>query len=234
MHDEKITFKPLHDGLGFHPFSEGLPYAPQTKTESKQEPKQRSASSAIQAELSRGTAATSAGIPSFVIPSMPKTTRQLQQQQNPSVPFKPIVNPLAKSPLINEEKETTSEASIRTRFFAYLLDTVIHVGFWVTISLLATMVLHLEIDGSLILQNWKGFLGFFLFSQWFFVGMQETLFENSMGKTFFGLEFRRNRKSFFSSSLFLRSIIFLIGSVLIVGLFLRPQDYFAEVQSKES
>jgi hypothetical protein len=227
MHDEKITFKPLHDGLGFHPFSEGLPYAPQTKTESKPASKHRSASAMVQTELNRGTAATSAGIPSFAIPSMPKTTRQLQQQKNPVASVQPTAQPI-------QQTKPAQMAPIRTRFFAYLLDTVIHVGFWVTISLMATLVLHLEIDGNLMIQNWKGFLGFFLFSQWFFIGMQESLFENSMGKTFFGLEFRQNRKSFLTSSLFLRSIVFMLGSILLVGFFLRPQDYFAEIQMKKS
>jgi len=166
---------------------------------------------------------------------MPKTTRQLQQQINPSLSAKPVVNTAQrKTNTLSTSPEISVEAPIRTRFFAYLLDTVIHLGFWVSISLLATMVLHLEFDGNLIIENWQGFLGFFLFSQWFFVGMQESLFENSIGKTFFGLEFRRDRKSFFGSSLLLRSLVFMIGAVLIIGLFTRPQDSFADVQMKQS
>jgi hypothetical protein len=113
-----------------------------------------------------------------------------------------------------------------------LLDTVVHLSFWITITHAASLGLHLEIDGNLIAQNWVGFGSFFLFSQWFFIAMQEALFENSFGKAFFGLEFKRNRKTFFSSSLFLRSIVFMIGAVLIVGFFFRPQDHFADVQLK--
>jgi hypothetical protein len=232
MQNEKIKFKPLHEGVGFHPFSEGLPYAPLSKTDPKQDPKQRSASSSIQAELNRGTAATSAGIPSFSIPSMPKTTRQLQQQAANSQ--KPVLQRPATFQPKTPIAPAVPDAPIRTRFFAYLLDTVVHFGFWIIISLLATMVVHLEIDGNLIAQNWKGFLGFFVFSQWFFIAMQEMLFENSIGKTFFGLEFSTNKNSFLGSSLLIRSIVHMIGLVFIMGLFIRPQDHFAKVQIRTS
>jgi hypothetical protein len=232
MQNEKIKFKPLHEGVGFHPFSEGLPYAPQAQT--KTEPKPRPNSNTAIRDLPRATVnpagATSAGIPSFNIPSMPKTTRQLREQKNNPLASSPVVTRSNKPIIPGKSLEENQDADLRTRFFAYLLDTVVHLFFWIAITLVATVGLKFEIDGSLITRNWTGFLGFFLFSQWFFIAMQETLFENSIGKSFFGLEFRRNRKSDLTSSLFVRSIVFMIGSLTLLGFFFRPQDQFAEIQ----
>jgi hypothetical protein len=232
MQNDKIKFKPLHEGVGFHPFSEGLPYAPQTKSEPRVESKHRPNTAIAARDLPRSAGATSAGIPSFSIPSMPKTTRQLREQKVSINSITPSANIQNKPIIPGKSLEVKTDSPVRTRFFAYLLDTVVHLSFWITITLAASLGLHLEIDGNLIAQNWVGFGSFFLFSQWFFIAMQEALFENSFGKAFFGLEFKRNRKTFFSSSLFLRSIVFMIGAVLIVGFFFRPQDHFADVQLK--
>jgi hypothetical protein len=234
MQNEKIKFKPLHEGVGFHPFSEGLPYAPQTKSE----PKPRVQSQPTPSESIRhnpSVGATSAGIPSFSIPSMPKTTRQLREQKNPLPQFNPSASVAPKAATIpGKNFEAYREADLRTRFFAYLLDTVVHLSFWTAISMIATFGMKLEIDGTLIAQNWMGFGLFFVFSQWFFIAMQETLFETTFGKSFFKLEFKRNRKNWFSGSLFVRSIVFMIGALTLVGFFFRPQDHFAEVQHQQS
>ncbi len=195
---EKISFKPLHDGVGFHPFSEGLPYA------------------------RVGAGAMSAGAPSFAIP---KTTRQLHQQKTQGP-----------APMIHATPTAMPASSLRRkRAFAYLLDTVIHLGFWISINLIATVGFHFELDGTLLEKNWVGFLSFFIFSQWFFIAMQEVLFRGSIGKFFFGLEFKRNRNSFFGSSLLLRSLVFLFGALFAgVGLYFLPQDKIAGIQLKQS
>jgi len=233
MQNEKIKFKPLHEGIGFHPFSEGLPYAPQTKVDSKPvRPNASTASRDLPRTPANPVGATSAGIPSFSIPSMPKTTRQLREQKNNPVISGPIATKNNKPIIPGKTFEAEQDADLRSRFFAYLLDTVIHLSFWIAVTLVATLGMKFEIDGNLITQNWSGFLMFFIFSQWFFIAMQETLFENSLGKGFFGLEFKRNRKSFLTSSLFIRSIVFMIGSLTLVGFFFRPQDHFAEIQVK--
>lgn len=232
--NEKISFKPLHEGVGFHPFSEGLPYAPQSKTDSKPRATANSISPEIKKEYSRGAGAVSAGSPSF---AMPKTTRQIQQQSSTQITQKPVVNtkPAATAQASSVVIPVSMQSVLRKRFFAYLLDTVVHLGFWIAVNLIATFTLNFELDSELITSNWFGFSLFFAFSQWIFIAMQEMLFENSIGKFFFGLEFKRNRTSFFSSALFLRSIIFMIGLITAgLGLFFLPQDKIAEIQLKRS
>ena len=214
--NEKISFKPLHDGVGFHPFSEGLPYAPPLKRASIPRPEIK-----VRTYPQTGTGAVT-----------PKTTRQLQQQSVIPAANKTVVNS-APIPLKNMSVSTHEPSIMRKRFFAYVLDTVIHIGFWTMINLIALFGFHFSIDNVIISQNWMGFTIFFAFSQWVFIGMQEVLFENSIGKAFFGLEFKRSRKSFLGSSLFLRSIVFTISACFFgLGLIFHPQDHFAEVQLK--
>jgi len=235
MQNEKIKFSPLHDGVGFHPFSEGLPYAPQTKVSPRTENKPFPTAPAFSPQLSRGTGAVAAGTPTF---AMPMTARQLQQQTpktSPNLNQRSVVHTQAAATPELAKTLATTESPLRARFFAYLLDTVIHLAFWIAINLIATFTFHFQLDTSLLARNWIGFSLFFAFSQWFFIAMQEVLFETTIGKSFFDLEFKRSRKSFFAPSLFLRSIVFMVGMFFMgLGLLYRPQDSIAEIQFKHS
>ncbi len=223
MEKNKIQFKPLHEGMGFHPFSDGLPYAPESKA--KAAPATTGAAAA--GTGGTGTGAVAAGRPRFQTSTAPlprsgmKTARQLQQQEQPR-----IVTP---TPAAAKTKEPVSvEAPVRTRFFAYLLDTVLHAGFWIGTNLAALFFFDFQLDGELVRENAGQFIAFFVVSQWIFVALQEVLFENSLGKSFFGLEFQRNHRS-----LFLRSAVFLLGILAGgLGLHYRPQDAFGKLQLK--
>jgi hypothetical protein len=122
----------------------------------------------------------------------------------------------------------TASPVLRRRTFAYLMDTVIHAGFWITTNLTALFIFKFQFDSDILRDHFTQFLIFFLVSQWMFVALQEMLFENSIGKFFFNLEFKRNH-----SSLLLRSIVFMLGLVSIVGLFYRPQDKLGQIQLKQ-
>ncbi len=206
MEKDRISFRPLHDGMGFHPFSDGLPYAPEAKR--KQAP-------------STGTGAISAGTPRFAEPI--RTARQLQQASQariqPTPP--PVSRPVA--------TQTPAQPDlIRRRAFAYLLDAILHAGFWITTNLAALFAFKFHLDPELMLQNPAGFLAFFLLSQWLFVTLQEVLFETSAGKVFFQLEFDRGHRS-----LLLRSIVFALGSLLVFGWFFRPQDSLGKLHLRQ-
>jgi hypothetical protein len=220
MEKNKINFKPLHEGMGFHPFSDGLPYAPESKSKPVQ-----------------GAGATAAGRPRFTnqLPAQArpqlKTARQLQ---NPVAAPAPVVRP-AGVQVRPQEKPAALPVStrdpdlLRQRCFAYLLDSVIHAGFWIGTNLAALLLFHFQIDSGLVKDNLPQFMIFFLFSQWMFIALQEMLFENSIGKLFFNLEFQRNHKS-----LFLRSVVFMIGALCMgLGLYFRPHDRLGRIQLKQ-
>ncbi len=233
---QKIQFKPLHEGMGFHPFSDGLPYAPESKTKSTH----------------AGTGAVSAGRPQFATQSFNTskpmgTARQMQQQAQPVAQSmgQPLVQPYVqpqKQTQMQRAKTTTntrpatvtshapSDDIIRRRAFAYLMDTVIHAGFWLATNLAALYFFKFQIDSEILKDNFVHFGVFFLLSQWMFVSLQEVLFENSLGKLFFNLEFKRNH-----GSLMLRSILFMGGLLFFgMGLYFRPQDRLGELQIKSS
>jgi hypothetical protein len=212
MEKDRISFKPLHDGMGFHPFSDGLPYAPETKR--KQTP-------------TTGTGAVSAGTPRFAEPI--RTARQLQQASQARVQTAPAPRPVVAQPrVIPVTSEATGSDLIRRRAFAYLLDAILHAGFWITTNLAALFAFKFHLDPELMLQNPAGFLVFFMISQWLFVTLQEVLFETSAGKVFFQLEFERGHRS-----LLLRSIVFALGSVLVFGWFFRPQDSLGKLRLRQ-
>lgn len=236
--DKKIQFKPLHEGMGFHPFSDGLPYAPESKT-----------------KYSSGAGAVSAGRPQFAtqnIPSKPMgTARQLQQQQvsksaalqtapasiHPALEKRIAPNKLsvqtattapataAVAPAMTADLQTSV---LRRRIFAYVMDTTIHAGFWLATNLTALFLFKFQIDSEIVKDNFAQFLLFFCISQWMFIALQEMLFENSIGKVFFNLEFKRNH-----GSLLLRSMVFAMGAAALgLGLYFRPQDKLGQLQLK--
>jgi hypothetical protein len=244
MEKGKIQFKPLHEGMGFHPFSDGLPYAPESKS-----------------KYSSGAGANAAGRPQFATPSTsgpalanatsnaPKATaRQIQERAGTPTIHAPLGQmPIAHEPIrakltvktaeVNASKITgakqaaaiTSDASlIRKRAFAYLMDTVIHAGFWLATNLTALFFFKFQLDSEIVRENLGQFIVFFLVSQWLFIALQEILFENSIGKVFFNLEFKRNHQS-----LFLRSLVFMVSALFFgLGFYFRPQDKFGEIQMK--
>ncbi|MBU6152928.1 MAG: RDD family protein [Bdellovibrionales bacterium] len=218
MENGKIKFKPLHEGMGFHPFSDGLPYAPESKSKPQM-----------------GAGATAAGRPRFTTQIPPQVRPQLKtarQLQNPSISSATAIRTATPSRAIQTTPKVmpASEPSLlRQRSFAYLLDSVIHASFWIGTNLAALFLFQFQIDFGIVKDSLPQFLVFFLFSQWIFIGLQEVLFENTIGKAFFQLEFQRNHKS-----LFLRSMVFMTGILCFgLGLYFRPQDRLGKIQLKQ-
>ncbi|NDG85012.1 MAG: hypothetical protein EBX52_08255, partial [Proteobacteria bacterium] len=111
-----------------------------------------------------------------------------------------------------------------------LLDTVIHSGFWMGTNFAALTFFDFHLDSGIVEENAGQFIAFFVISQWIFIALQEVLFGNSLGKSFFNLEFKRNHHS-----LFLRSTVFMLGILAGgLGLYYRPQDKLGEIQLKQN
>jgi hypothetical protein len=232
MEKNKIRFKPLHEGMGFHPFSDGLPYAPESKAKTASASRTVAGASAAGRPRFSTAPATTANTAS----SLPlKTARQLQSAQPVLRPAAPPVTlrPRAATqpaPVTEKPAEPAPGTLLRTRAFAYLLDSVIHAGFWLATNIAALLLFHFQIDMEILKENTGQFLALFIFSQWIFIALQEVMFENSIGKAFFELEFKRNH-----GSLFLRSVVFMLGVLAMgVGLRYRPQDRLGEIQFRQA
>src|SRR5689334_11933992 len=85
----EISFRPLTEGLGFHPFSDGLPYAPVNPSN-----KSAGQASGPNPRLSNGTGAVAAGAPRF--------NTQAIRNSGPRVSV-PIADRAAHSPLSKPE-----------------------------------------------------------------------------------------------------------------------------------
>ncbi len=224
---QKIQFKPVHEGMGFHPFADGLPYAPASKTSTGSD-------SQTKVNLSQGTGAVAAGRPQFAnlknpqysnpnapTPSSARTYTTVKTAPAPAL-VKPVQTPIAAAPQTLPPEPTF----IRRRVFAYLLDMTVHAGFWLLTNLAALFIFQFQIDSEIFSENVMQFAAFFVVSQWIFIALQEMLFETTLGKVFFNLEFKRNHRS-----LLLRSLVFMLGiACLGLGFYFRPQDRFGQIK----
>ncbi len=221
---DKINFKSVHEGMGFHPFSDGLPYAPVSKSVStdKKTDKQNDRQS----------------IPTYTPPPATKTFAR------PATPVQTLDRSSAAAPVfaqkipqfhfkteVDEIKvQTTPEIHVqpgltRKRVFAFLLDVVIHAFAWQIVNGLVLAFTGSGFDWSIVADRPAFFFCLFYVSQWFFIGTQEALFKSTLGKSFFELEFKTDH-----SSLFFRSLVFHLGLLCFgIGAFFKIQDFFGQV-----
>jgi len=213
-----IEFKPLTQGLGFHPFADGLPYAPNGRNAPGQNP-----------TLSKGTGAVAAGNPSF---SYPRT--------QPAIQSTPMTNPSIDR--IRKELEVLAQARARqntppvsvvstpvsavshlnfksfgmgysfARVAAYFIDSAFNLS--ICAAILSTALVSKDIE-ALGLYQLKPLLiaGTFLFlCNWSLIAAQEVAFGTSLGKRIFGLKLEGT-----GMEVFMRAVLF-IPSLMFSGL----------------
>ena len=210
---DDLSFKPLTEGLGFHPFADGMPYAP------------------VSQNLSRGTGAVAAGRPTFVRPretplplSQRPTATQIQarSQGQVHVPVAEAALKRSQEPTLALSRSVPSPApapatAVQTeirygflyairRVVAYFLDSSLNIG-------VCGLALTIALDGQdikpdVLFDPGVIFLSalFFLAFNWAVVTAQEIAFGSSVGKRLMHLQIRGP-----VSALFLRSFFFLLS-----------------------
>jgi len=199
----KLNFTPVSEGLGFHPFSNGLPYAPVGKTQRTNAPLSSPVSSS-------GAGATAAGPSSFSYPQAPVIhTPQIPKTQ--PQPFSPPLTPdvLGKPIAANSKKAepqkspthvapSESEISLaqeNTPGFFYLIKRTFAFGIDVSLNGLLISAGWLAVLWDQV-QEWDFFLQpkpltmvviLFVVFQWGLFTIQEVLFKNTFGKQICGL-----------------------------------------------
>jgi uncharacterized RDD family membrane protein YckC len=229
-----VRFQPLTDGLGFHPFADGLPYAPAGKTTGTP---------------SSGIGAVSAGRPQFVYPS-PAVTAAVQTASRANhipVPTLPTLGSSVDETVdrIRRELETihvgrleqarTDAAKVQSlqsglrvtyslgysieRAFAFLLDSAFNLSICGTV--LSTALLSADIDnlqsmspGAMVT------VGVFLFiCNWALITAQEVAFGTSIGKRIFGLHLNGDGFECFIRSLFFLPSLLFGGLGIVIAIF---------------
>ena len=196
-----IEFKPLTEGLGFHPFSNGLPYTPAKPRVS-----------------SNGTGAVAAGRPQFVYqPRMatPVATPVLEPQMTaPTLTPSVRLQPQAFTP---RKFEVPQEGILAFRVLGFLVDTAIH--FLLGFLALTLLVWKGPLDNEAIRSGalTVGVL-FLCVLNWALIAAQEVVFKTSFGKRLFGLILRTESDREPSPIVLLLRAILFVPSTAFAGL----------------
>ena len=197
--DPEIQFKPITKGLGFHPFSDGLPYAPITKTKAP----------ISQPLPPMGTGAMAAGpvriareIPRIRLPQ-PTPSLPPRREVNPALD-REMPKPMPTTPLRGSQMADANFAYLIKRSTAYVLDTALNLslcgGALYFVMKSQGMSLDLIFNAGVIL-----ILSTFLFVfNWALIAAQEIAFGTTIAKRSFGLILDAS-----ASSLFLRAFFFI-------------------------
>ncbi len=181
---QPLEFQALSKGLGFHPFSEGLPYSPQ-KTPG---------SSHSQKSFARGTGAVMAGPPTFA----PAFFRNPPQAAESLVLAPPQI-----------EKVELGFTYLLARISAFFIDLSFSLLFCGVG--LAGAFWKQEIPLNVLMNSGLFVLSvvFVALAHWLILTVQEVIFHTSLGKRVFGLVLSGN-----TSQIILRALLFFPSFVL--------------------
>jgi hypothetical protein len=184
-----LNFKPLSEGLGFHPYSNGLPYTP-ARPSPAQAPKPTPTT---------GTGAVAAGRPNFVFPQP-----SVQTKAQPA-PAQIVAKSLPILPRLGWDYLTK-------RVLAYTIDSSINVI--LGMGALAASLWREQVTADFFFSSNVFFItaGFLMFFNWALVTAQEVAFGTSIGKKICGLSVEG------SAMATLVRAVFFIPSFLCLGL----------------
>jgi len=204
MNKDDLNFTPLSEGLGFHPFADGLPYAPVNPAPTSNP------------HRTMGSGAVSAGRPQ-ISPSITHSVRVFPLATARISPTFPVTRParalappapaVAPPPgIINEEFNWAYPIK---RAIAFVLDAAINSSFIIAAFawVLTRSSLHPEALAS------SGIVGltalFVLFFNWALIAAQEVALSTTIGKRVFGLSIDGTPgKILLRSALFIPSFAF--------------------------
>lgn len=224
---DEIQFKPLTSGLGFHPFSDGLPYAPVSKAPT--------ARTTVPAPMPMtGTGAVAAGPATFV--TSPRVTvpvaRPAAVSPQPVRPAQTLESPIKALP-----EPKLGFLYLLKRFCAFTLDLSLNV------SLLAAgmsfTLWNEQLRPDVLLNPAIVMIAvlFFCVFHWALVTAQEILFRTSVGKRVFGLSLNGSLGAIFTRAFFFLPSIGFCGVGIVWCLFDRKRrcwhDLVANLQPIE-
>ncbi|MGE0617089.1 MAG: RDD family protein [Bacteriovoracia bacterium] len=194
-----MDFKPITNGLGFHPFSEGLPYSTPQKT---------AAPKITTPVPPMGTGAVAAGpARPAPLPSLPPLIEPRREpEKRTDVPTSRTEAPLIEAPALGF-------GYLAKRVAGFLIDTGLNVS--ICLGTLALVLLKMNLDFTSFFASDALALAmlFALAFSWALVSAQEIAFNTSIGKRIAGLGLEGT-----TGRIFLRSLLFaLTTAVFAIG-----------------
>lgn len=196
---KELDFQPLTPGLGFHPFSDGLPYAPLSKApaQTKPVPAGRPASST-------GSGAVAAGAPRFA------TTLPIPAPAMPSRVSVPVAQKSAKAEPASATRPQPAAPNLVfgwaypfKRALAWILDSALNTS--ICFGALSAALWNQNLAPELLLNPGTIVVSMLFFAafSWALIAAQEIAFGTTVGKRLFGLTLRGN-----ATAIFLRAFFF--------------------------
>ncbi|HTL11861.1 MAG TPA: RDD family protein [Bdellovibrionota bacterium] len=237
-----LKFRPMNPGLGFHPFSNGLPYQASNTPSAPLPPARTIAPAPLKppagpilrasppptAAKAPSTGAMSAGRPRFAFPN-----------ETVAMPAAKPVTAKAAPAVVAATQERPGVMYLFKRAAAYVADSVINVGSVAGTFMFAATQMGLDPAGLIHRTDTLLVTSLFLFCfNWALITGQEIAFGTSLGKRAFGLELDRSRMA----AVFLRSFFFVFslgffGLGLIWAFFDRDRrcwhDWLADMAPRE-
>ncbi len=214
----ELQFRPLHEGLGFHPFSDGLPYAPAVPTTRKPEPMGTGAVAAGPARPVRAPIAAPTSIPAPRMPSLhaPKPAIPLMAVGSTAVAATTGAATTGVTAAIPQPSAPRIEKNFGwsypvARSFAFLFDLIFNLVLTATAVTVGLAFADLEpwflLEGELAAMT----LFFLVAFCWALMATQEIALKTTLGKRLVGLKLRGS-----TAAIFLRAFFF-IPSVAFGG-----------------
>jgi hypothetical protein len=235
--DPEISFRPVTEGLGFHPFSDGLPYAPMVKS-----PRLAAAASPQTKPSERaGMGATAAGPPRFIAPPLVlQPPRSLTSPGLSSRAVRPPANSVDKEPSGELQGHPFLQYGypyLCRRALAYCFDAMFNILLCALV--LGSLIWRQEISPEIFLDSSVLFVSVFTMGllHWALMTVQEVVFKTTLGKRIFGMIFEAH-----GLLLLVRAVLFIpsvgfFGLGILWGLFDRQKacwhDKATQVQPVE-
>lgn len=215
-----LAFKPVTEGLGFHPFSDGLPYAPVTRAQSPHPPVVAAASMAYvptPASVTLGSGAVAAGPARYSIPNQTSLVA-------PALKKATAVATAAKAAQLSAETATEyTWGYLARRVTAYTVDLFLNLGVCVLSMGAVFYKQHLP-KAVLLSPSVLPFLILFaLFFHWALTTAQEVALHTTVGKNLFGLKIEGSVTSIFLRAFFFVPSVAFFGTGLLWALFNREK-----------
>ena len=226
-----IRFKPLTKGLGFHPFSDGLPYAPMNP-----KPERPGGGTGM------GSGAVAAGPARIAAPVKPRPVqpRPVQPKAGPTGatsagPARPVeaVMPAPAAFIV----ERHGYGYLFKRVIAYLMDSGLNIG--LCVAAFGFALKQIGIPYALLRDPEILFLSavFLAVFNWALITAQEVAFRTSIGKHLFGLSLPGNGPTIFLRAFYFPVSLVFLGLGIFWGLFNRRKrcwhDALADLQPFE-
>ena len=192
-----LSFRPITEGLGFHPFSDGLPYAPVVKTAAKPSaPK----------SFNAGSGAVSAGIATPVVRSprvsVPVAQNPIERPRPQSSVQKTLENLVPKT--VAQFEPEYGYGYLAARVVAYIFDSMLNISLCATSLAIAMWRINLSPESLMNPGIVLVAALFLIVFNWALITAQEVAFGTSAGKRVFGLVLEGG-----AIAIFLRAFFFL-------------------------